>query len=158
MHLESEMKQSLQMKRQVQELFSKEFFDDKTDGVISETKLDEMVKPGIVSSLASLSPGVQNFFSGMHFISWFTSSGIIILVVLVLICYCRVRRNKNRSKYVEMRPVKYERRNEAGNDDRIVINVGKEDGRKDDDANLAIRKRGDIVRLLKSKSTNDVKK
>ena len=158
MKLEQEIKQSLQMNRQVQVLFSKEFFDDKTDGVISETKLDEMVKPGIVSSLANLSPGVQNFFSGMHFISWFTSSGIIILVILVLICYCRARRNKNRSKYMEMRPVEYERRNEPGNDGKIVINVGKEDKRKENEVNIANKRRGDIIKLIRSRSTNDIKK
>ena len=57
MKLEQDIERSLQMNRQVQKLFSKEFFDHKTKEIVSKAKLDQMTKPGIVASLSSLTPG-----------------------------------------------------------------------------------------------------
>ena len=57
-----------------------------------------------------------------------------------------------------MSPVRFERRNEPRNDDKIVINVGKEDKMKENEINITNKRREDILRLIRSKSTNDIKK
>ena len=56
MKLKQNIERSLQMNRQVQKMFSKEFFDQKTGNLSPQVKLDQMAEPGIVASLSNLSP------------------------------------------------------------------------------------------------------
>ena len=91
--------------------------------LISEPKLDHIIRPGLVASLSSLTPGVQNFFSGMHFLSWFTSSEIILVIVVTLICYCRACMKRNNNSYMNMTPVRYEANHGKIGSDKVKINL-----------------------------------
>ena len=69
LRLEQDVKQSMLVSRQDQRLFSKEFFDSKTEKEISTTKLDHLTNPGIVAMMAEMSPAAQSIMTGVHFIS-----------------------------------------------------------------------------------------
>ena len=111
-----------------------------------------MAKPGIVATLASLSFGVQKLFSGMHVISWLTSSGVVITVILVIVCYCRARRKRSRQPYCETVPVRYERRNESGESEKIIINVGKNNEAEERKMYLSSQRKKDIIKLVSPKT------
>ena len=109
------------------------------------------MKSGIVTTLASLSPGVQKLFSGMHVISWLTSSGVIKTVTLVIVCYCRARRKRSRQPYCKSVPVRYERRNESGESEKIIINVGKNNEAEERKVYLSNQRKKDIIKLISHK-------
>ena len=122
--LERNMEESMRVNRQIQKMFSKELFDRKTGGTSQQTKLDQIAKPGIVASLSTLSPGAQAFVLGMHFISWMTSSGVMLVIIILTVCYCRGRVKKNSRSGGSLIPIRYEKPMKEGKLESVTINVG----------------------------------